>query len=93
MIIRDRIPTSMAWLPCPDIAATMPVSKTRALRRALLVNSVDVMGARRFLVSSAHDEKVIDRTVAAFSQFRQDLKAESAIPTNPISHSPFMTSV
>ncbi|MDH3604023.1 MAG: aminotransferase class III-fold pyridoxal phosphate-dependent enzyme [Candidatus Tectomicrobia bacterium] len=66
-------------MPYDDIAAAMPVSKTRALRRAMLVNGVDMMGGRAFLVSSAHDEDVIDQTVAAFSQSLQDLKAESAI--------------
>ena len=55
------------------------VSKTRALRRAMLVNNVDMMGGRAFLVSSAHDEDVIDQTVAAFSQSLRDLKAEGVI--------------
>ena len=62
-----------------DIAATMPVSKTRTLRRAMLVNNVDMMGGRAFLVSSAHDEGVIDQTIAAFSQSLKELKAEGAI--------------
>jgi glutamate-1-semialdehyde aminotransferase len=66
-------------MPYADIAAAMPLSKTRALRRAMLVNNVDMMGGRAFLVSSAHDEQVIDQTVAAFSQSLKDLKAESAI--------------
>ena len=62
-----------------DIAAVMPVNKTRALRRAMLVNNVDMMGGRAFLVSSAHNEAVIDQTIAAFSQSLQDLKAENAL--------------
>ncbi len=66
-------------LPYADIAAAMPVAKTRALRQAMLVNNVDMMGGRAFLVSSAHDEEVVDETVAAFSQSLADLKAESAI--------------
>ena len=57
----------------------MPVDKTRALRRAMLVNGVDMMGGRAFLVSSAHDEEVIDRTCAAFSQSLKDLRAESEL--------------
>ncbi len=72
----DRDLCSMSY---QDIAATMPVSKTRALRRAMLVNNVDMMGGRAFLVSSAHDEDVIDQTVAAFSQSLRDLKAEGVI--------------
>jgi glutamate-1-semialdehyde 2,1-aminomutase len=69
----------LCTMPYADIAAAMPLSKTRALRRAMLVNNVDMMGGRAFLVSSAHDEQVIDQTVAAFSQSLKDLKAESAI--------------
>ncbi len=72
----DRDLCSMSY---QDIASTMPVSKTRALRRAMLVNNVDMMGGRAFLVSSAHDEEVIDQTVAAFSQSLRDLKAEGVI--------------
>ncbi len=70
---------NLCTLPYADIAATMPVTKTRALRQAMLVNNVDMMGGRAFLVSAAHDEAVIDQTVAAFSQSLTDLKAESAI--------------
>ena len=69
----------LCTMPYPDIAATMPVSKTRALRWAMMVNNVDMMGGRAFLVSSAHNEEVIDQTVAAFSQSLKDLKAERAI--------------
>jgi len=38
-----------------------------------------MMGGRAFLVSSAHDEEVIDQTVAAFSQSLQDLQADGII--------------
>ncbi len=69
----------LCTLPYADIAAAMPVTKTRVLRQAMLVNNVDMMGGRAFLVSSAHDEEVVDETVAAFSQSLADLKAESAI--------------
>ena len=57
-----------------DIYRTMPNSKTQAIRRAMLVNEVDLMGGRAFLVSSAHDEQVIDRTIEAFSQSLKDLR-------------------
>lgn len=60
-------------------ALTDPRLETRALRRAMLVNNVDMMGGRAFLVSSAHDEEVIDQTIAAFSQSLRDLQAEGAI--------------
>jgi glutamate-1-semialdehyde 2,1-aminomutase len=69
----------LCTMPYADIAATMPITKTRALRQAMLVNNVDMTGGRAFLVSAAHDEAVIDQTVAAFSQSLTDLKAESAI--------------
>ncbi len=69
----------LCTMPYQEIANTMPVSKTQALRRAMLVNNVDMMGGRAFLVSSAHDEGVIDQTVTAFSQSLQDLRAENAI--------------
>ena len=62
-----------------EIYSTMPTEKTRAIRRAMLVNGVDMMGGRAFLVSSAHDEDVIDRTIGAFSQSLKDLRAESAL--------------
>ncbi len=62
-------------MPYQQIYDTMPTEKTRALRRAMLVNGVDMMGGRAFLVSSVHDEGVIDRTTAAFSQSLKDLRA------------------
>ncbi len=62
-----------------EIYDTMPQEKTRAIRRAMLVNGVDMMGGRAFLVSSSHDEDVIDRTIEAFSQSLKDLRAESAL--------------
>ena len=72
----DRGLCNMAYR---DIYDTMPQEKTRAIRRAMLVNGVDMMGGRAFLVSSAHDEDVIDRTIAAFSQSLKDLREESAL--------------
>ena len=62
-----------------EIYSAMPQEKTRAIRRAMLVNGVDMMGGRAFLVSSSHDEDVIDRTIEAFSQSLKDLRAESAL--------------
>ena len=62
-----------------QIYDTMPQEKTRALRRAMLVNGVDMMGGRAFLVSSSHDEAVIDRTLDAFSQSLKDLREEGGL--------------
>ncbi|MCH7624700.1 MAG: aspartate aminotransferase family protein [Chloroflexi bacterium] len=69
----------LCTMPFADVYSTMPVEKTRALRRAMLVNEVDMMGGRAFLVSSAHDEQVIDRTIDAFSQSLKDLREESGV--------------
>ena len=62
-----------------EIYRTMPARKTGDLRRAMLVNGVDMMGGRAFLTSSAHDEEVIDRTIEAFSQSLKDLREEGAL--------------
>ncbi len=69
----------LCTMPFDQVYSTMPVEKTRALRRAMLVNEVDMMGGRAFLVSSAHDEQVIDRTIDAFSQSLKDLREESGV--------------
>ena len=62
-----------------DIYSTMPAEKTLSIRRAMLVNGVDMMGGRAFLVSSSHGEDVIDATVDAFTQSLKDLREEGAI--------------
>ncbi len=65
-------------MPYDEIHRTMTDEKTRHLRRAMLVNGVDIMGGRGFMVSSAHDEGVVDRIVAAFDQSLKDLREENA---------------
>ena len=69
----------LCTMPFEDIQRTMPLEKTRALRRAMLVNGVEVFGGRAFLTSSAHGEEVIDRTIEAFSQSLKDLREEAVI--------------
>ena len=69
----------LCTMPHDEIYRTMPSSKTRAVRQAMLVNGVDMMGGRAFLVSSAHDEDVIDRTVDAFSQSLKELREEASL--------------
>lgn len=66
-------------MPYSRIYETMPVEKTRALRRAMLVNGVDMMGGRAFLLSSAHDEDAVDQTLEAFSQSLKDLRDEGML--------------
>ena len=67
-----------------EIYRTMPgerakVAKTRALRQAMLVNGVDIMGGHAFMVSSAHDEGLVDQALDAFSQSLKDLRNEGAL--------------
>ncbi len=66
----------LCTMPYDEIYKTMPVSKTRRVRQAMLVNGVDMMGGRAFLVSSSHDEEVIGRSVEAFSQSLKELREE-----------------
>ena len=61
------------------IYRTMPDEKIEALRRALLVNGVDLLLGRAFFLSSAHDEDLVDRTVESFSQALRDLREEGAV--------------
>ena len=56
--------------------------KTRLFRQAMLVNGVDLMGGMgvpTFMVSSVHDDEVVEQTIDAFSKALQDLRAEAAI--------------
>ena len=69
----------LCTMPYSEVYRTMPLEATRAMRRAMLVNGVDMMGGRAFLVSSAHDEGVVDSTLDAFSQSLKDLRAEGAV--------------
>jgi len=62
-----------------EIDRTMASEKVTALRRAMLVNGVDVMAGRCFMTSSSHTDEVIDRTVDAFSQSLRDLREEGVL--------------
>ena len=62
-----------------EINDTMNAEMTRAVRRANLVNGVDMMGGRAYNVSNTHDEGVIDRTVETFSRSLKELRAEGAL--------------
>ena len=55
---------------------------TLLFRQAMLVNGVDLMGGMgvpTFMVSSVHENGIIDQTVEAFSQALKDLRAEAAL--------------
>ena len=69
----------LCTMPFDEVYSTMTVRKTRALRRAMLVNGVDMMGGRALLVSSVHDEQVVDQTIEAFSQSLKDLREEAGV--------------
>ena len=49
-----------------------------ALRRAMLNHGIDLMGAGGRM-SSAHDEKDVERTVEAFSQALREMKEERIV--------------
>ena len=66
-------------MPYSRIYETMTGEKMLALRRAMLVNGVDIMGGRAFLVSSAHDEDAVEQTLDAFSQSLKDLRDEGML--------------
>ena len=69
----------LCTMPYDEIDRTMTAERTTNLRRAMLVNGVDVMGGRGFMISSAHNEEVIDRIVGAFDQSLKDLREEGAL--------------
>lgn len=62
-----------------DIYRTMTPDKITGMRRAMLVNGVDMMGGRAFLVSSAHNEEIIDKTVAAFEESLNNLREDGIL--------------
>ena len=69
----------LCTMPHEQIERSMSPGVTGALRRAMLVNGVDMMGGRAFLISSAHDDAVVDRIIEAFSQSLKDLRADGAL--------------
>ena len=70
---------TLCTMPYEDIYRTMTPDKITGMRRAMLVNGVDMMGGRAFLVSSAHNEEIIDRTVAAFDESLNNLRDEGIL--------------
>ena len=72
----------LCTMPYEDIYRWTAYERTRPFRQAMVVNGVDLMGAMggpTFMVSSAHDEEVIDRTLDVFTQSIKDLRAEGAL--------------
>ncbi|MDA1188505.1 MAG: aminotransferase class III-fold pyridoxal phosphate-dependent enzyme [Chloroflexi bacterium] len=71
----------LCTMPFAEIYQSMPAEKTRALRRAALVNGADGMdwNGLCFVVASAHTDEVVDRTVAGFSQALKDLRTDGYV--------------
>ena len=71
----------LCTMPFEEIYKSMPAEKTQALRRAILVNGADAMdwNGLCYVVSSAHNDEVIDRTVEGFDQSLKDLREEGVV--------------
>jgi glutamate-1-semialdehyde 2,1-aminomutase len=71
----------LCTMPFEDIYKSMPAEKTQALRRAVLVNGADGMdwNGLCYVVSSAHNDEVIERTVEGFDQALKDLREEGVV--------------
>ncbi len=83
--IASMIHVVMADCDCDRETCSMPHSKIKettaspavtALKRGLQNQGVDVMGRGSFLVSATHGEEHIDRTLEAFQNTLQALRAE-----------------
>ena len=71
---------TLCTIPYEDIYRTMTPDKITSMRRAMLVNGVDMMGGRALLVSSAYyNERIIDRIVAAFDESLNNLRNEGIL--------------
>ena len=62
-----------------QIRETMTPQKIRLLRKAMLLNGVDMMGGHGFFVSSVHRDREIDSTVEAFERSLRELGEEGVI--------------
>jgi glutamate-1-semialdehyde 2,1-aminomutase len=71
----------LCTMPYEEIYSSMPPEKTRALRRAVLVNGADGMdwNGLCFVVSAAHTDEVVDRTIDGFDQALKDLRADGDV--------------
>ena len=72
---------ALCTMPYEEIYRSMPFEKTRAIRRAVLVNGSDAMdwNGLCYVVSSVHDDEVVDRTIEGFNQALQDLRADGVV--------------
>ena len=68
----------LCTMPYEEIFRSMPPDKTKALRRALLVNGADMFDQNGvcYVLSSAHTDEVVDRAIEGFDQALKDLRDE-----------------
>ena len=69
----------LCTMPYETVRDTMTLEKTNTVRRAMYVNGIDMNGGRKFVVSSVHDENVIDETIEAFDQSLKALREEGVV--------------
>ena len=69
----------LCTLPYETIHETMTVEKMNAVRRAMFINGIDMNAGRKFVVSSVHDEDVIDETIEAFDRSLRALREEGVV--------------
>lgn len=66
-------------LPHPELAASMHGDKTTLIKLAMLNEGVDTMGGIGFMLSSAHTENEVGRTVEAFERSLTALRNDGII--------------
>ena len=74
----------LCTMPYDEISRTMPADKGNAVRRAMYTRGVDMPAGRKFFVSSAHSDEVVDRTIDAFDQSLKDLREEAVIEAHRV---------
>lgn len=66
-------------LPHPELAASMHGDKTTLIKLAMLNEGVDTMGGIGFMLSSAHTENEVGRTVEAFERSLTALRNDGIV--------------
>lgn len=69
----------LCTMPYDEINRTMTEEKRDPLRRAMLVHGVDMPFGRKFYVSAAHADDVVDQALEAFDKSLKDLRAERIV--------------
>ncbi len=77
--IDDHCDRRYCDLPYDGRRQAMTPPRCGALTKAMLTQGVHVMGGQVFMVSAAHTEAQIDRTIDAFENALRDLRAEGIV--------------